>query len=282
MIGLEGVEWKRHRDIARSAFNEANQAFVWRETIRIVNEWFSEIDAAATPTPGQQPTSQVDLLRDMIRATLLVIASAGFGRRSTWLEDTKSTPPPGHKVAFNYAVISAIEQIFPRYLTPKFIWKAVTERGIYVPLIGPVVLKATEAFENLRGHMLEIALQARDRFKQNGIEDENDSVHGAALLRNLVRANMTFEKNEGETGQKSLTDEELFSNMFVSCLFFSASPCIDLRSSSSWQATVCLTLLTGLSSKSGPHQKQPRTHCALPLSILHFTPSTSRECLRKP
>ncbi len=223
MISLEGSEWKCHRDIARSACKEANHTFVWHETIRIVNEWFSEIDAAATLTPEQQPTTQVDLLRDLIRATLLVIASAGFGRRSTWLEDTKSTPPPGHKVAFNPAIINAFEHIFPRYLTPKFIWKAVTERGVYVPFIGSVVLRTADAFENLKGHMLEIASQAKDRFDvghQSEIEDDNGGVHGAALLRNLVKTNMTFEKNEGETGQKSLTDGELFSNMFVSSLIF--------------------------------------------------------------
>ena len=38
MVGLEGAEWKRHRAIAKTAFNEANTAFVWQETIRIVNE----------------------------------------------------------------------------------------------------------------------------------------------------------------------------------------------------------------------------------------------------
>ncbi len=75
--------------------------------------------------------------------------------------------------------------------------------------------------------MLEIASQAKDRFDasyQSGIEDDNGGVHGAALLRNLVRANMTFEKSEGETGHKSLTDGELFSNMFVSTLFFLGAP----------------------------------------------------------
>jgi len=35
MVGLEGAEWKRHRAIAKTAFNEAN-AFAWQETIRIV------------------------------------------------------------------------------------------------------------------------------------------------------------------------------------------------------------------------------------------------------
>jgi len=37
MVGLEGAEWKRHRVIAKAAFNEANNAFAWQETIRIVH-----------------------------------------------------------------------------------------------------------------------------------------------------------------------------------------------------------------------------------------------------
>lgn len=221
MIGLEGSEWKRHRSIAKTAFNEANNAFVWREATRIVNEWFAEIDASAQSTSASnQPTAEIDLLRDLTRATLLVIASAGFGRRSTWLEDASSIPPPGHKVPFSPAMIDAINGLFPRILTPRPIWNAVTERGVYVPLLGPFLLKAKDAFENLKGHMLEVVSQARDQYgvnRQKAVGDESDgSVHGAALLRNLVGANMTFGKDESEAEYKSMTDAELFSNMFVS------------------------------------------------------------------
>ncbi|KAF9443653.1 cytochrome P450 [Macrolepiota fuliginosa MF-IS2] len=214
MVGLEGSEWKRHRAIAKTAFNEANNAFVWRETTRIVNEWFSEIDAATTFTVDG-PTVEIDLLRDLTRATLLVIGSAGFGRRSTWLEDVNSTPPPGHKVPFSLAVAEAIGQLFPRILAPKPIWNAVTEKDVHVPLIGPILLKAKDAFENLRRHMLEVVSQARDQYGINQHKAVEDESGGAALLKNMVEANMTFEKREGEVGHRSMTDGELFSNMFV-------------------------------------------------------------------
>ncbi len=80
-----------------------------------------------------------------------------------------------------------------------------------------MVLRASDAFDNLKAHMLEVVSQARDRFGlciQSGTDDGNN---GAGLLRNMVGANMTF---EGEAGYKSLTDGELLSNMFVSRLIF--------------------------------------------------------------
>jgi hypothetical protein len=215
MVGLEGTEWKRHRAIAKTAFNEANHAFVWRETLRIVNEWFTVIDKAAiTSTESAQSTSNINLLRDLTRVTLLVIASAGFGRRSTWADESSSIPPPGHKAHLSSAITNAIDALFPRILTPKPIWNAVVEKRVYVPLLGPMLTRTKDAFDELRSHMVELVSQARDRFgisrqKEQGEED------GAALLRNMVEANMAFEK-EDEAGYRSLTDGELLSNMFVS------------------------------------------------------------------
>lgn len=219
LLGLEGSEWKRHRAIAKNAFNEANNAFVWRESTRIINEWFATIDSAASHSPAVE----IDLLRDLTRATLLIISSAGFGRRSPWVEDANQSKAIGHKANLSSAVIEAVSQIFPRILTPKPIWNAVTQHNVYIPLIGSMVSRARDAFDVLKDHMLEIASEARDRFginrPKNSDEEADTSAHGAALLKNLVEANMTFEKG-GEGGYRSLTDGELFSNMFVSRIFF--------------------------------------------------------------
>ena len=215
MVGLEGAEWKRHRAIAKTAFNEANTAFVWQETIRIVNEWFVEIDNEATSSNDAEgsATTNVDLCRDLTRATLLVIASAGFGRRSTWTEENSSVPLPGHKVHLSRAITDAVDLIQPRGLTPKCLWKAVVEDGVYVPLLERPLLKMRDAFEEFRGQMTELVSQARDTFGL-GTKIDDHHVQGAALLKNMVQANMTFEKDE-QVGHRSLTDEEVLSNMFV-------------------------------------------------------------------
>jgi len=211
MVGLEGTEWKRHRAITKTAFNEANNAFVWQETVRIVNEWFIEIDNKAADTQGS-PTTNIDLCPDLTRVTLLLIASAGFGRRSTWTEENNSVPPPGHKVHLSRAIMDATGLIPPRALAPKRLWKAVVEDGASVPLLGPSLLRMRDAFEQLRGHMIELVSQARDPFDL-GTKIDDHHVQGA-LLKNMVQANMSFEK-DGQVGHRSLTDEELLSNMFV-------------------------------------------------------------------
>jgi hypothetical protein len=185
-----------------SAFNEANNALVWRESIRTVNKWFTQID--------NLPLDQsVDLLRDLTRATLLVIGSAGFGRQGPWVEDTSLL---NHKVTLSSAVTEAVSQLIPRSMVPKSVWNAVTEKNMYIPFIGPTIKKAQDAFEVLRGHMVELTSEARNGL----INAEKGNGNSAALLKNLVQANMETYDQGNEGGYKSLTDEELFSNMFVS------------------------------------------------------------------
>ena len=62
--------------------------------------------------------------------------------------------------------------------------------------------------------MIELVSQARDTFGLD-TRKEGSNVQGSALLKNMVQANMTFEK-DGQMGYRNLTDEELLSNLFVS------------------------------------------------------------------
>ncbi len=68
---------------------------------------------------------------------------------------------------------------------------------------------------------MEVASQARDRFGVNlqSTTVGDSDVHGSVLLRNMVGANMTFESEGSQAKYESLTDEELFSDMFVSGSF---------------------------------------------------------------
>jgi hypothetical protein len=77
IVGTEGLEWKRHRSVANSAFNEvsvvvqlaylypislhqANNALVWRESARVIHEWFEEIEGPGGPVPKG---NSIDLLK---------------------------------------------------------------------------------------------------------------------------------------------------------------------------------------------------------------------------
>ena len=60
LLSTEGPDWKRHRSVAMSSFNEVssshviskyssnsdtpNVALVWSESLRIINDWFEQLD----------------------------------------------------------------------------------------------------------------------------------------------------------------------------------------------------------------------------------------------
>ncbi|KAG6919795.1 hypothetical protein DXG01_000295 [Tephrocybe rancida] len=202
MVGTEGAEWKRHRHVANSAFNETNNAFVWRETIRVVDEWFAEIDNAEPTSTGEIP---VDLLTDLTQVALLVIASAGFGRRVSFKEDLNTDPPPGHKLAFRPAVTATLHHVITKAVIPKFIWN-LSDR-VYLPLITPLLTDCRESFAELGFHMHEVIASARDL-----IASGKTATMDAALLRNLVQANMG---DDVADTNKHLTDDDLLSNTFT-------------------------------------------------------------------
>ncbi|KAJ7204839.1 hypothetical protein GGX14DRAFT_336175, partial [Mycena pura] len=84
ILTTEGSDWRRHRRIATPAFNEAGNALVWKETVRIVNEWFAELDTRAQAVGGACAPFTINAQQAL--ATLLIISSAGFGRCASWNE----------------------------------------------------------------------------------------------------------------------------------------------------------------------------------------------------
>ncbi|KAJ7918450.1 cytochrome P450 [Mycena leptocephala] len=208
MLGTEGAEWRRHRKVAQPAFNEAGNAFVWVETVRVTNEWFAELGAAQAKQSNKPIT--LNVIKDLLQATLLVISSAGFGRCASWKENTSTTPPPGHLMAFGPAVFAAVDHLHTKVLTPEFLY-ALSERT-YIPLIGRVVKNTKNAYEALKLHMLDLVSLSRAWVVEGKLANMD-----AGLLRNLVEANMADQATE-DTGaansHKRLTDDELFSNTF--------------------------------------------------------------------
>ncbi|KAJ7269650.1 cytochrome P450 [Mycena rebaudengoi] len=202
MVGTEGADWKRHRRVANPAFNEASNAFVWIETIRVVNEWFAAIDTAKRDSSGW---TTINVVEHLVQVTLLVISSAGFGRRASWQEDSSTQPPPGHDVAFRPAVTTALEHLYPRVLTPKWLFH-ISER-VHLPWIGPMLKDTIDSFAALKGHMLDLVSLSRA-----WVVGGKGSGMDAGLLRNLVEANMT---QADDAHHKRLTDEELLSNIFT-------------------------------------------------------------------
>jgi cytochrome P450 len=197
VVSVEGSNWKRHRSVAMSAFNEANVALIWSETLRVINEWFEQLDAAG-------PDVAVDMLPPMTQATLLAFATAGFGRRVSWTADSTAEPPPGCRLTFRSAVMDSVNNVIFRALVPGWFYQF--SSLIKVPYLSSRALLTQLAFDDLRTHMLDLVASARADITSG----ERSGASGAALLQNLVEANMN---QDGDA--KKLTEGELLSNIFA-------------------------------------------------------------------
>ncbi|KAJ7778095.1 cytochrome P450 [Mycena metata] len=206
LVGTEGADWKRHRKVANPAFNETGNAFVWMETVRVVNEWFSQL-AVTQADHGAEPIT-IDAMHDLVQVTLLVISSAGFGRRASLQDDLSTAPPPGHLMAFRPAVSAALHRLFTKVLTPEWLY-TLAER-INIPVVSYVVQDTQHAYEALKLHMLDLI----SLFRAWVIEGKVSNMD-AGLLRNMVEANMAMQEDDSAHSNKSLTDDELLSNTFT-------------------------------------------------------------------
>jgi len=138
---------------------------------------------------------------------LLVFLSAAFGKHDSWFDHSGDNPD--NHTPFRLAATSAINNLIPRILIPDRLFALVG----YLPL--PTTIKEIrDSFESFRLHMLDIINATRD-----WIASGHDNPQEAALLQNLVRANLAqLEQEETkELTKRRLTDEEMLSNALVSC-----------------------------------------------------------------
>ncbi|EGO03712.1 hypothetical protein SERLA73DRAFT_175316 [Serpula lacrymans var. lacrymans S7.3] len=144
----------------------------------------------------------IEVVPAMTQATLLITSAAGFGRRVSWDDDSSVAPAAGYALTFRSAVITAVENVLFRILTPE--WFSTLSSVVTVPYLSARIQETGQAFEELGRHMLELVSSARA-----SVVEEKSATSGAALLNNLVKANMS-----PEGGSKCLSDSELLSNIF--------------------------------------------------------------------
>ncbi|KAI5121947.1 hypothetical protein M0805_002018 [Coniferiporia weirii] len=185
LVTTEGDEWRRHLAIAGPAFNESNYALNWAETLRISREWFDELDAGSVHSTLEH---RIDVNAAMTQATLLIISAAGFGMRSPW-----------SLFSLSHVTLDDHQKGNRKELLPFPVALSLTIEKLFVKLDI-----ARNAFGSLRVHMQKLVSARR-----SGKNNEAD------LLRRLVEANDATRTNGGEGGRGTLTDEELFSNIFT-------------------------------------------------------------------
>ncbi|THU87883.1 cytochrome P450 [Dendrothele bispora CBS 962.96] len=205
MVATEGEAWKRYRSVAKPAFNEANNALVWRHSTRVVEEWFEVLNQQME----NDGSVKVDLLKDCTELTLLIFSSAAFGKHNAWSDHSGDNS--GHRISFRPAATSAVQNLVPKVLTPD--WLVALAEYRFLPL-PKIIKEASDSFMFLRLHMLDIISSARD-WVASGNEDDNSM--DAALLQNLVKANLAqLEQEESkELMKRRLTDQEVLSNAFM-------------------------------------------------------------------
>jgi len=177
---------------------------------------------------GKTGGVEIDLLPIFANITLLVISSAGFGRRISWIPASESSVPEldfHHLMGFTQAIRSTVHYFFFKLLMPTCAYTL--SQKMHIPWLTQALNKTTIAFESLRTHMLEMVTEApatnleTPRAKARA---GNPTLQGTtspkeikfALLANLVKENMAYhEDNAMSEKQKTLTDEELLSDTFV-------------------------------------------------------------------
>jgi len=207
---------------------QTNTNVVWEESIRIVNEWF---DAELV---GKTDSEVINLLPAFTNVALLVIASAAFGRRTTWTPASSDSELVSyHSMNFSVAIKTTIRYLLLKALTPTRMYTL--SQTIYIPWLTSTLNNTTNAFESLRKHMLEIVSDARalgttgsrESAAHSALQGTTGYKINSGLLANLVEAN-TFYGGDNSIGKKSrtLTEEELLSDTFVRSKTLSAESTI--------------------------------------------------------
>jgi hypothetical protein len=136
------------------------------------------------------------------------LTSATFGQQSS-LTSFKAPPPPDsqHTLSLHTSFSIVIDSILFRSVTPSLL--VTIASNFPIPFLSERVRKMEKRFEELRLYILGMIDSARDSIAA----ERSSAVVNAALLKNLVEANMKDEEH------KSLTDQELLADVFV---------CVDL------------------------------------------------------
>lgn len=183
IVASEGDEWKKHRKIANPAFSEPNNRLVWSEAVRITldmieNEWKN---AEVHETKHANDIT--------LSIALLIIGSAGFGRKISFSDDLRI--PPGHKMSFKDAL---------HYVSTNMI----------IPVMLPAwALNLTEHLRTVRDSVKELRMYMQEMIDERRTSDKKSDSHD--LFTKLLEANL----EEVEGSHTRLDDSELIGNIFI-------------------------------------------------------------------
>ncbi|KAL2788298.1 cytochrome P450 [Aspergillus keveii] len=200
VITSEGHHWARHRRRTATIFNEKNDALVWKESIRLVQEMLEE-----WKTANVSRDLLVQSTRDDVpKFALNVFSAAGFGVRmpSKPVADSSAevngpygifqdtpTPPQGFDFTFR-GVVRYMSSNISTVILAIFILPKWAPRVLF-----PFLRRGFSAHRDLRKYLERLL----------SIAETEDSPTSSGLLQGMIRDRST--STEG-----SLSDQEIISN----------------------------------------------------------------------
>lgn len=214
VVVADGDEWRRHLAIAGPAFSDSNTALTWQEALRVMKGFVvEELEGEANPQGGSE---RVDVLAKLTQATLHVIASAGFGMSLAWSAFSEGSSGKAEEkekiLPFHESIQTSIRKLPVPILIPRLF------KTFRVPWLSEQLDIFDKAYSSLNVHMRNLANVARHDHTHD--LDHHDDFK-ADLLRRLVKANEAMKGSTDSLSMRgTLTDEEMFSNIFVSLFPF--------------------------------------------------------------
>ncbi|KAF8600983.1 cytochrome P450 [Ceratobasidium sp. AG-I] len=190
---LEGEDWKQHRKVTQHAFTEKNLQLVCTETVTALEQLFTIWDK----NYGQR-VHVPDVSHITKTLALMVVSSAAFGQRLTWIEDTER-PEPGFDVSFHKAILIVSRSLIKRRMTPR--WAETWTQANRDMAFG---------FSELKRYLHRMIAAHREEGSSAGGSTATGSTYDN-LFNVLMRASKEDQAEEGD----GLSDEAVSGNVFV-------------------------------------------------------------------
>jgi len=205
-----GDVWQRHRRITAPPFNERNSALVWQESL----------EQASGMLDGWLKTSQAGLVvertdLELMKLALHVLSGAGFGRKYDFGQSVTDVPP-GYTMSYRDSLAYILTDLMVAILSRDLpLPEAITPKGMR---------KMRVAIKDFTRYMENMVQEERTAVQKNGEKKAN-------LLSALVQALETTE------GRSSLSDDEIYGNLFIWNLAGHDTTANTLTYAISWLAT---------------------------------------------
>ncbi|KAL4890080.1 hypothetical protein BDV59DRAFT_195203 [Aspergillus ambiguus] len=213
ILTSEGSQWAHYRRYTSAAFNEKNNALVWHESIRqgvqMTNCW----EAEHVADPSCAVFSLPDVRDDVVKYTLNIICSAGFGVRLPFKSASQATtgdteglfldaaiPPQGYSFTF-----PSVMEYISNYMTTVFLANGIWPKWIPRKM-APFFKNDFMAYDDLKKYLQTLLENAEVR--------DNPSSYN--LLEGLVKTRREDSKPESSnTVHRGLSDEEILGNLYI-------------------------------------------------------------------